>query len=242
MLAMIISHKYKFIFLKTRKTAGTSIEIALSKFCGENDIVTPISSYDEPKRVEYGSRGPQNYFVQYSRYSYKDWIQSSIERKKRQFFNHIPAYDVRRWIGEEIWNSYYKFCFERNPWDKAISLYSFCLALSKKQISIEEFLWKKVEISNLANYPIYTIDNELVVDRVCFFENLTQEIEDVARQLGLPEVPVLPEAKVGFRKDKRPYQEIIGKKERELIQTLCQKEIDLFGYAFDASSAHSNRK
>ncbi|MEL6382956.1 MAG: chondroitin 4-O-sulfotransferase, partial [Cyanobacteria bacterium J06626_18] len=31
---MIISHEYKFIFLKTRKTAGTSIEIALSKFCG----------------------------------------------------------------------------------------------------------------------------------------------------------------------------------------------------------------
>ncbi|WP_275670288.1 hypothetical protein [Okeania hirsuta] len=40
---MIISHKYKFIFLKTIKTSGTSIEIYLSRFCGDDDVITPIS-------------------------------------------------------------------------------------------------------------------------------------------------------------------------------------------------------
>ena len=47
---MIISHKYKFIFFKVSKTAGTSIEIALSEFCGPDDIITPISPKDETKR------------------------------------------------------------------------------------------------------------------------------------------------------------------------------------------------
>ena len=37
---MIISHKYKFIFIKTRKTAGTTIEYNLSKYLGKNDIIT----------------------------------------------------------------------------------------------------------------------------------------------------------------------------------------------------------
>ena len=44
---MIISHKHKFIFLKVQKTAGTSMEIALSEHCGAGDILTPLHPDDE---------------------------------------------------------------------------------------------------------------------------------------------------------------------------------------------------
>ncbi len=37
---MIISHEHKFIFVKTRKTAGSSIEHFLSKYLGPRDICT----------------------------------------------------------------------------------------------------------------------------------------------------------------------------------------------------------
>ncbi len=57
---MIISHKYKFIFLKTKKTAGTSIEISLSRYCGDKDIITPIMFEDEKIRADLG-KYPQNY-------------------------------------------------------------------------------------------------------------------------------------------------------------------------------------
>ena len=47
---MILSKVHNFIFLKTTKTAGTSFEIALSKYVGPEDVVTPISEEDEATR------------------------------------------------------------------------------------------------------------------------------------------------------------------------------------------------
>ncbi len=58
---MIINHKYKFIFIKSFKTAGTSLEIALSKFCNKNEIIKPIVKKDELIRRKLQYTGPQNY-------------------------------------------------------------------------------------------------------------------------------------------------------------------------------------
>ena len=38
---MILSHAHRFIYIKTYKTASTSIEAALSAICGPDDVITP---------------------------------------------------------------------------------------------------------------------------------------------------------------------------------------------------------
>ena len=45
------SHEHKFIFLMTKKTAGTSIELALTQLCGTDYIIAPLTEIDEARRI-----------------------------------------------------------------------------------------------------------------------------------------------------------------------------------------------
>jgi hypothetical protein len=54
---MMICHRQKFLFLKTEKTVGTTIEAALSELCGPQDVITPFREDGEGNRK---SADPQN--------------------------------------------------------------------------------------------------------------------------------------------------------------------------------------
>jgi len=58
---MIVSYKNKFIFFKPLKTAGTSVEAALSNFCGENDIFTGSVILSEILDKRYDMSPRNNY-------------------------------------------------------------------------------------------------------------------------------------------------------------------------------------
>lgn len=230
---MIISHKYKFIFIKTEKTAGTSIEIALSKFCGKNDIITPISKEDEETRKNLGYRSPQNCFAPLSAYDWRS-VRNFVFKGKRKlkFYNHIHAREIKKLIGDDIWNSYYKFCFERNPWDKVISHYYWCHK-DEPRPSISEFITSKKVLNLRRNgRGAYTIDDTIVVDKVCRFENLKEELEMARIRLGIPEPLNLPRAKSKYRKDKRRYEDILAEPDKDMISKIFNEEIHQMNYQF----------
>jgi hypothetical protein len=213
---MIISHKYKYIFLKTSKTAGTSIEIALSKYCGEKDIITPIMKEDEVIRQNLGYKGPQNYLEQ--------------DRITARYYNHISAAEIIPRIGEEVWNSYYKFCFERNPFERVISQYFF-LCRTEPRPSIMDFVQSGAPLLlHKRGYKLYTIDKETVVNRICLYENLEDDLDSVRALVNLPGPLELPHAKTSHRIDKRSFKQILSKTEQALIREMFSIEFSLFGY------------
>lgn len=229
---MILSHRYRFIFLKTNKTAGTSIEIALSKHCGPDDIVTPISPPDERLRQEHGGRNPQHYLPAIRQYSARDWLTAIARGRRKRFFNHMPARLVKRLVGDEIWNNYYKFCVERNPWDRVLSLYAW-RCQQEPRPTLSQFLQSAVPRDlQRRGIDVYSIGGQPAVDRICRYEHLADDLEAVRRHLGMPEPLELPRAKASFRVDRRHYREIYSPHERDQVAELFRREIESLGYTF----------
>lgn len=229
---MILSHKHKFIFLKTNKTAGTSIEFTLSQFCGPADILTDIPGAHKETHIALKYPGAQNHYAPLSDYSLNDYRRLLYGKRKTRYYNHMSAAEVRGFVGEDIWNSYYKFCVERNPWDRLLSFY-YWQSKADPTIDLDRFLASgKAKKLKRRGIQLYTIDGQIAVDKICLYENLASDLEDVRRQLNMPEPLALPKTKSGTRKDKRHYRDILSPEQQAKIAELFADEIDLFAYKF----------
>ena len=233
---MIVCHKYRYIFLKTTKTAGTSVEIALSRFCEDGDIITPISPVDEELRASLGGHPSQPYPAQWYEYHPLDWWRRLTKGKvKQRFYNHVPARKVRARLPADVWDNYYRFAIVRNPWDRVISQYFWrCRKLPEDQRpDMDEFL-ESSDVRSLMRkgFQLYSIGGQSQAHRLIRYENLAEELDEVRRHLGLPEALELPKAKGGHRTDRRHYREVLNEKQRDRIAELFRDELKITGYTF----------
>lgn len=219
---MIVSHKHKFIFIKTEKTAGTSFEIALSKICGPEDIITPISKKDENYRKTLGYRGAQNYHFPISDYQLSDFLtlfRSRWHRKhKLGFYNHMPASLIKPRVGDEVWNDYFKFCFERNPYDKFVSWY-YWMNKNNRYPSMQAFI-ESGDAGIVRGRSLYTLDDEIAVDRIFKFEEINEAIGILNERFGLHGQLEMPgkNTKSGIRSEKAHYRDLLGPFEKSWIE------------------------
>jgi hypothetical protein len=249
---MVISHRYRFIFVKTGKTAGTSIEVFLSSVCGPEDVLTPFS------KPEQGHR-PRNYRGFFNpipelmeQASFAGGIGGARLRStlndlltRRRFYHHIPAWQTQLRCPRRVWAEYFKFCVERNPWDKAVSGWYWYNHKYGGQTSLDQYLEllrERITSHDPGvgaypfNYPNYAHprSGRLMMDRVLRYENLEQELASVLTQLGIPaEGALRARAKSGFRKDGGRYQTALSSGQRRVIGELFKEEIQLHGYRFD---------
>lgn len=229
---MIISHKYKFIFIKTYKTAGTSIEVFLSQCCSDNDILTPIIPHVAP----HVARNYQSYWNPLPEMINFDLVEMSGMlrdiKKKRRFYNHIPARTVSKRIPKTMWNSYYKFCVERNPWDKTLSHYHMVKDRLGGSLTLEGY-FDKGEFC--VNYPQYTDKSgvKIIVDKIIKYENLVEELGAVFKETGVPfDNSLGVRAKSDHRKDRTSYEEIFNGRQKSIIERVFSYEIEMLGYTF----------
>jgi len=214
---MIISHKHKFIFMKTRKTAGTSIQLALSEYCGDDDIITP------------------------------DVDAKHLGKNVDKFFTDHPhplIRDVKDYLGDNIWDSYYKFAFVRNPWDLVVSRYHW--NMRRQNCSVEGFrkfldtYCSSDACFGPAHYFVNdlqqnytTLNGELSLDFVGRFENIKEDFKQLCKNIELPELELV-KSKNSYKPDYyNKYTQYYDNDSIHLVEKYFSKDIEMFEYSYN---------
>lgn len=213
---MIVSHRHRFIFIRAPKTASTSLQVALARHCGPEDIVSDVRLEKTElalKRTKYRGSG----LVQNHRPNNPDKIAA-----------HAFPEDIIRHFGRRVWDVYYKIVVVRNPWDQAYSEHNF----SPKVRLNREFGY-----SAQSAWKYYFVGDEDFgngeTGRYLIFEDLNAEYEKLCKFIGV-NCEDLPRCKTTYRKpETRDYRRYYNDEMRSLIDNSAKRIIDYFGYEFD---------
>jgi len=205
---VIISHKYKFIFIRVPKTASTSLQLALGKICGENDIVSPIKVDTPPEHVIRNSLG---------------------------YGPHMSAKQITEKISNDIWKNYFKFCFERNPFDKIISYYWWRVKKKSYEGSFHEFCYDLLQ--GKIKFPpaseLYSINGKIAVDYIGKYESLESDFDFICKKLKLPICEKLTKEKASYRESESHYNDYYDPETIKIVMNRYKNEIELFHYKFE---------
>lgn len=233
-MPVIISHKYKFVFIHNPKTAGTSIANTLLSYALENrgDIFIDVFGvWDNITSIDRDL----NPFI----------------TKDKRFRSHIKAkqlksiFDKQKWP----WDKYFKFGFVRNPFDRCISEYNYLMQyaiLNNKdtkskwaktgsaifQYNIKAFIAHRVYPTPHLQWKYFfdKCNKNNLLDYVGKFENLESDWNNIVKQIGLPLNKLkLKHLKPTVRKN---YREYFDEKMVDFFYNTYKIDIELGNYKF----------
>lgn len=235
---MLISHKKKFIYTKTAKTAGTSVESYFEKFC------MPEGAWEfSGEREEYVS---QEGIIGYR----------GNNPRGKEWRNHMSAIDIRNKIDSSIWDGYFKFCVVRDPFDKLISGFHYFDKQRKNQTitkkitnqiksilgrtpsmdriegknSIERFRDWIRKGGSVIDRDKYMINGTVCIDYFIRYEDLENGVMHVCDQLDIPFEPDrIPRMKGGLR-EKISSRDYYDEETIQIVGKLYEFELEYFGY------------
>lgn len=206
---MLVSHRHRFIFIHTYKTAGTSVRRALEPFV-EDRWRFRTARFTHRLGLPFPRTAPF----------------------------HLNARQVREWVSPEVFERYFKFAFARNPWDWQVSLYHWTLNhpdhfqhdLVRGMGGFEPYIRWRVDGNVVTQKTLLSDDDgTLLVDYVGRMETLHDDFAEICRIIGLSDLP-LPHKN---RSSERDYRTYYTEETGALVARAFAEDVELFGYTFD---------
>lgn len=206
----MLSLKNNFLFIHVPKTGGNSIQLILEKY-SDDKIINADETMD------------------------KFGIMNDIYPIEK----HSPLSLYRSLLDIDVYNSLYKFCVIRNPWEMVISYYFYFTNNYNdfKANPVRSNFWSErlfMEVVNLYIKPLRyfictnngKIDDEM--DFIIKYENIENEFYYVLDGLKIPREPLQHKNKTQHRH----YTEYYTKRLKSIIYEKFKEEIDFFDFKF----------
>jgi hypothetical protein len=208
---MLISHSKKFIFLHNYKVAGTSVRNTLGKYA---TISFRGSSVIDKFRILTG-KYPKIY--------------------SNKFNGHIRAAALKNELPPQIFDTYFKFGFVRNPWDWQVSLYTFTLNLKthyqheliKSMKDFDAYIdWRVHKELRLQKDFFYDNEGKCLVDYIGKFENLDRDFAQICNRIQIHDtLPVMNSSRRGS-----DFLSYYSQRSIDMVNEAFKTDIELFGY------------
>jgi len=171
----------------------------------------------------------------------------------RSMFNYLPyhytAVEYRVIYGKKTFDTYFKFAFVRNPWDR---LYSSFRYLKSGGWNKEDQQWADENLSEYDNFKDFVLtwlsqenikkhihfkpqcefvcdnNNNILVDYIAYFESLNDEFNIISKKLGI-------DSELGsFNMNPGDsYKEVYNDEMIKVVREIYGNDINIFGYDFD---------
>jgi len=163
---------------------------------------------------------------------------------------HMKAFTYQLVFPKRVYDSYYKFAFVRNPWDRLASAYLFMKGggahekdrlwserVLSRYADFEDFMKNGLQEDEILAWPHFRPqvhflrgqNGRIELDYIGRFENLLEDFNHVRDHLGLSgELLFLNKTKI----KREPYQTYYSRETRDIAAGVYQDDIKEFNYQF----------
>jgi hypothetical protein len=176
---------------------------------------------------------------------YGGFIDSYHNKYQTGGLQHLTARHIRSEVDPADFKAYLKFAVVRNPWEKAVSQFSYLRERKYLMNFIGMSRWssfskylklisKKEHVQWMPQSEfLFDGSGNLIVDKVLRFENLREDFVEIANLLGLGDVMLTHSNK----SERKPYATYYNAKTRALVGEMYAKDVQNFGYEFGEPDA-----